>query len=59
MKQLQVPAGVPQAKHKLRYSLQTLRQLDINTDQSGATLNKALAASSSSFIIVKIQTAFD
>jgi hypothetical protein len=32
--QLQVTAGVPQAKHKRRYSLQTLRQLDINTDQS-------------------------
>ncbi len=37
--QQQVPAGVPQAKHKRRYSLQALRQLDINTDQSGATLN--------------------
>jgi hypothetical protein len=60
MGQLQVPAGVPQAKHKRRYSLQALRQLDINNDQSGATrTNKALAASSSSFIIVKIYSAFD
>ncbi len=32
-RQLQVPADVPQAKHKRLYSLQTLRQLDINTDQ--------------------------
>ncbi len=39
MGQLQVPASVPQAKHKRRYSLQNLRQLDINTDQSDATLN--------------------
>jgi hypothetical protein len=36
---LQIPAGVPQAKHYILYSLQTLRQIDINTDQSGATLN--------------------
>ncbi len=33
IKQLQVSAGVPQAKHKCLYSLQTLCQLDINTDQ--------------------------
>ncbi len=33
IRQLQVPAGVPQAKQKRLYSLQTLRQLDINTDQ--------------------------
>jgi hypothetical protein len=30
---LKVPAGVPQAKHQIVYNLQTLRQLDINTDQ--------------------------
>jgi hypothetical protein len=37
--QLQVPAGVPRAKHKRVHSLQALRRLDINTDQYGATLN--------------------
>jgi hypothetical protein len=36
--QLQVPAGVPQTKHQIQYRLQTLRQFDINTDQSGVTL---------------------
>jgi hypothetical protein len=35
----QLPAGVPQANHKRLYSLQTLCQLDINTDQKAATLN--------------------
>ncbi len=30
---LHVPAGVPQAKHKSLYSVQSLRQLDFNTDQ--------------------------
>ncbi len=30
--QVNVPAGVPQVKHKRRYSLQTLHQVDINTD---------------------------
>ncbi len=33
MGQLQVPASVPPAKHWIVYSLQTFRQLDINTDQ--------------------------
>jgi hypothetical protein len=40
--------------------LQTLRQLDINTDQSVQLwTNKALAASSSSYNVVKIYSAFD
>ncbi len=32
IRQLRVPAGIPQAKHKCLYSLQTLRQLDIVED---------------------------
>ncbi len=30
---LQVPAGLPAAKHKIVYSMQTIRQLIINADE--------------------------